>query len=233
MKNAILASALVMASLFIGTTETIAHSDHDHSYTGVKWEFTDQTNDNIKRKMEKYPQGQSFGLSRFENKIMDQYGLQEGRTFDDKIDKKIFRFQRTTSRVKLVMHVGVERAFNTISLPINKALQTVHTSTAKSHVGHSHSHFPHEWVFSEKVQNKMEHKIKSGNLSGLVGLSKFDRIELERYGIRVGMTFISSALHSKLMGKLTTGGIQIMEVIAPTKVAALPNHLNNTTSLTN
>jgi len=232
MKKAILASVL-MASFLVGNSNAIAHSDHDHSFTGIKWEFTDQTNANIRGQMEKYPQTQSFGISRFENKIMDQYGLREGRTFNAKIDNKSFRFQRTTSGVKLVKRVDAEQAFNLVSLPINRVHQTIPTSTMQRHIGHDHSHFSHEWVFSEKIQRKVEDKIKSENLSGLVGLSKFDRVELEHYGIRVGMTFMSSALHSRLMAKLTTGGIQIMKVVAPTKVAALPSNLSNSAFLTN
>ena len=47
------------------------------------------------------------------------------------------------------------------------------------------------------------------------------------------MTFISSALHSRLMGKLTTGGIQILEVVEPAKVASLPKGLVDFVSLNN
>jgi len=94
----------------------------------------------------------------------------------------------------------------------------------ETHVGHNHSHFHYEWVFSEKIQKRIERKVKSGNLSGLVGLSKFERAELNRYGIQTGMTFMSSAMHSGLMNKLTSGGIRIMEVTAPIEVASLPGN---------
>ncbi len=224
MKKTILASALIVAGLLVGASVALAHSEHDHSYTGIKWEFTNETKANINAQLKKYSQVKSFGLSRFENKIMDQYGVKEGRTFDAKIDNKLFRFQKTTSGIKIVKQMKAERAFNSRSLPVDKNFQVARTSmTTKSHAGHDHSHYPYEWMFSEKIQKRMEDKIKSGNLKGLVGLSKFDRAELEHYGIRVGMTFISSALHSRLMGKLTTGGIQIMKIVEPTKVAALPN----------
>jgi hypothetical protein len=176
----------------------------------------------------------SFGPSRFENKIMDQYGVKEGRTFDAKIDNKIFRFQRTTSGVRVVKQIKAEQAFNALSFPVNKVLQAVSTSmTSKLHEGHDHSHFPYEWMFSEKIQKRMVNKIKSGNLNWLVGLSKFDRAELDHYGIRVGMIFMSSALHSRLMGKLTNGGIQIIKVIEPAKVAALQQRIGKSVSLNN
>jgi len=234
MKKTILAFALITAGLLAGTSVALAHSEHDHSYMGIKWEFTDRANANINAQLEKYSQVKSFGLSRFENKIMDQYGVKEGRTFDAKIENKLFRFQRTTSGIKIVKQIKAERAFNALSLPINKVFQAVRTSmTSKSHTGHDHSHFPYEWMFSEKIQKRMENKIQSGNLNGLVGLSKFDRAELEHYGIRVGMTFMSSVLHSRLMGKLTTGGIQIIKVVEPAKVAALPKGLTNSVSLSN
>jgi hypothetical protein len=234
MKKTILASALVMVSILAGTSVALAHSEHDHSYTGIKWEFTEETNVNIVAQLKKYSQVKSFGLSRLENKIMDQYGVKEGRTFDAKIDNKLFRFQKTTSGVKIVKQMKAERAFNALSLPVNKVFHAARTSmTFKSHVGHDHSHFPYEWMFSEKIQRRMENKIKSGDLSGLVGLSKFDREELEHYGIRIGMTFMSSVFHSRLMGKLTTGGIQIITFVEPAKVAALPKELTNSVSLSN
>ena len=234
MKKTILASALIVAGLLVGASVALAHSEHDHSYTSIKWEFTDQTNANINAQLKKYSQVKSFGLSIFENKIMDQYGVTEGRTFDAKIDNKLFRFQRTTSGIKILKQMKAERAFKAISLPVNKVFQaTPTTMTTKSHAAHDHSHFPYEWMFSEKIQKRMENKIKSGNLNGLFGLSKFDRAELEHYGIRVGMTFMSSALHSRLMGKLTTGGIQIMKVVEPAKVAALPQRIGKSISLHN
>jgi hypothetical protein len=223
-----------MAVLLVGNSAALAHSEHDHSYTGIKWEFTDQTNANINRQLEKKSDAQSFGLSRFENKMMDQYGVKEGRSFDAKVGNKLFRFQRTTSGIKIVEQMKVERAFNSVSLPINKVYQATRTSMRiNSHAGHDHSHFPYEWTFSEKILKRIENKINSGNLDGLVGLSKFDRAELEHYGVRVGMTFISSALHSQLMGKLTTGGIQILEVVEPAKVASLPKSFVNSVSLNN
>jgi hypothetical protein len=234
MKKTILASVLIMAGLLAGTSVALAHSEHDRSYTGIKWEFTEQTNVNINAQLKKYSQVKSFGLSRLENKIMDQYGVKAGRTFDAKIDNKLFRFQRTASGVKIVKQMKAERAFNVLSLPVNKVFQAVRTSlTFKSHASHDHSHFPYEWIFSEKIQKRIENKIKSGNLNGLVGLSKFDRDELGRYGIRIGMTFMSSVLHSRLMGKLTTGGIRIMKVVEPAKVAALPNGFVSSVSSNN
>jgi len=234
MEKTVLASILVMTVLLIGTSVALAHSDHDQSYTGIKWEFMDQTNSNINRQLAKYPQAKSFGLSRFEKKMMNQYGLKEGRTFDAKIDNKVFRFQRTTSGVKIFKQMKAEPAFKVLSLPVNKVFQAISTSmVSKTHAGHDHSHFPYEWMFSEKIQKRIEDKIKSRNFNGLVGLSKFDRAELEHYGIRVGMTFISSALHSRLMGKLTTGGIQIIKVVEPTEVAALPKGLSDSVSLNN
>jgi hypothetical protein len=234
MKKTILASALMVACLLIVASVALAHSEHDHSYTGIKWEFTDETNANINAQLKKNSQVKSFGLSHLENKIMDQYGVKEGRTFDVKIGNKLFRFQKTTSGVKIVKQMKAERAFNALSLPVNKVFQAARTSmTSKSHAGHDHSHFPYEWMFSEKIQKRMENKIKSGDLNGLVGLSKFDRAELERYGIRIGMTFMSSVFHSRLMGKLTTGGIQIITVIEPAKVAALPKGFSTSVSLNN
>lgn len=165
---------------------------------------------------------------------MDQYGLKVGRTFDAKVDNKLFRFQKTTSGVKIVKQVKVERAFNALVLPVNKAFQTARISmTFNSHNGHDHFHFPYEWVFSEKIQKRVENTINSGKLEGLVGLSKFDRAELERYGIRIGMTFNSSVLHSQLIAKLTSGGIQIIEFVEPAKVAALPKKIVSLVTMNN
>jgi len=233
MKKTTLASILVLTSLLIGVSGVAAHSNHDHSYTGIKWEFTDQTKMNINEKLNKYPNTISFGLSRLENKIMDQYGVKDGRIFDAKVGNKLVRFQRTVSGIKILKHIGTERALNVVSLPVNKVARVIPTSTTEIHVGHNHSHFPYEWVFSEKIQKRIERKIKSGNLNGLVGLSKFERAELNRYGIQTGMTFMSFAMHSGLMNKLTSGGIQIVEVLAPDQVAALPSSFGSSISLKN
>lgn len=53
MKKTALASALIIATLLIGNSAVLAHSEHDHSYTGIKWEFTDQTNAKINAQLKK------------------------------------------------------------------------------------------------------------------------------------------------------------------------------------
>jgi len=108
MKKTTLASILVLTSLLIGISGVSAHSDHDHTYTGIKWEFTDETQKNINEKLIKYPNNISFGLSRLENKIMDQYDVKEGRIFDAKIGNNLIRFQRTVSGIKIMEHVAVK-----------------------------------------------------------------------------------------------------------------------------
>ena len=113
------------------------------------------------------------------------------------------------------------------SIPVNKQNQIVPVSfIEKSHAGHDHSQFSYEWVFTAKVRQKVERNILNEDPITLIGLSSFYLKKMDHYGIKEGMTFMTTVHYSHLLAKRTSSGFQIVDVVSPVQVANLSTDNN-------
>jgi hypothetical protein len=207
--------------ILLASSLALAHSGHNQAHLISKWIFSQKAESQIEVILDQ--ETRNMGLSTLERKIMDRYGLKTGHTFDSSIGNSTYRFQRTASGLNFAKMLIAENAATHESIPVNKEFQVMPVAFAqKSHTGHDHSQFPYEWVFTPKVQQRIERNILNEKPFGLIGLSSFHLKKMDRYGIKEGMTFMTVVHYSHLMAKRTSSGFHIVDVTVPEKVANLP-----------
>jgi len=79
-----------------------AHVGHDHSYLPYEWEFANKTMNRIQNRMDQEDTAHYVGLNRFEQKLLNKYGIKAGNTFHAYINGADVLFERTASGVKVV-----------------------------------------------------------------------------------------------------------------------------------
>ena len=79
-----------------------AHVGHDHSYLPYEWEFANKTMNRIQNRMDREDTAHYVGLNRFEQKLLNKYGIKAGNTFHAYINGADVLLERTASGVKVV-----------------------------------------------------------------------------------------------------------------------------------
>jgi hypothetical protein len=79
-----------------------AHVGHDHSYLPYEWEFAHKTMNRIQNRMDREDMAHYVGLNRFEQKLLNKYGIKAGNTFHSYINGADVLLERTASGVKVV-----------------------------------------------------------------------------------------------------------------------------------
>lgn len=213
---------LISAAFLLNGATVYAHSNHDRSHMKMKWVFNKKVENRVDFILKTNPNENLIGLTSLEKKVMDRYNLKAGRTFDAEVQNTTYRFERNTTGLKVIKKMPYKNVSLYESIPVNKTRKIVQMGWSQpSHSGHNHSHFPHEWVLTSGIQEKIKNNIKSGNPHTLIGLSSFHQKKMDRYGILPGMTFSTRLNYSPVMVKRTASGVQIVDVIDPRNVAML------------
>jgi hypothetical protein len=79
-----------------------AHVGHDHSYLPYEWEFANRTMNRIQNRMDRMDTANYVGLNRFEQKLLNKYGIKAGNTFHSYINGADVLLERTMGGVKVV-----------------------------------------------------------------------------------------------------------------------------------
>jgi len=79
-----------------------AHVGHDHSYLPYEWEFANKTMNRIQNRMDREDTAHYVGLNRFEQKLLNKYGIKAGNTFHAYINGADVLLERTAGGVKVV-----------------------------------------------------------------------------------------------------------------------------------
>jgi len=79
-----------------------AHVGHDHSYLPYEWEFANRTMNRIQNRMDRMDTANYVGLNRFEQKLLNKYGIKTGNTFHSYINGADVLLERTMGGVKVV-----------------------------------------------------------------------------------------------------------------------------------
>ena len=215
---------LISAVFFLNGSFVAAQSVHDHSHMNKEWVFSQKIERKIESVLAINPAERAIGLTAMGKKVMDNYGLKVGRTFDAKVNDATWRFGRTTTGLKVIKRISHRKINLYGSVPVNKTVQIVTIAWSRpSHSGHNHSHFPYEWVFTRKIQKKIKNNTQKGNFNSMIGLSRFAQKKLDQYGIKLGATFVTRAHNSPFMVKRMSSGIKILDIIETDEVALLPN----------
>ena len=217
-------STLISGLFLLNGASALAHSNHNQSHMAMYWVFNQKVKNKVDTILASNPKVKAIGLASLEKKIMDYYGLKAGRTFDTKLDNATWRFKRTTTGLRVIKNLVYKKSSFYNSIPVNKTARIVRIGWSQpSHPGHHHSHFHSEWVLTKSIQEKIKNNLENENQFPLVGISTLIQKKLGKYGIKPGMTFMTTVHNSQLIAKRTSSGIRIVDTIKTNEIASLPN----------
>lgn len=212
MKAKTIAASLALTFGLIAVTANGAYAHPNHDGVGMKlfWAFPKSTQTKIERILESKNLDIVVGLSKFEQGILDHYDIKSGNTFKISAGGMNWTVKRNSSGVQLVeVHHFLDTSDHHRA-PIHPAGTFAPVSfKAASHAGHDHSVLPYEWVFSRSVRSKIDRLVQSSAFGGVVGLSSFEAGVIDRYGIKVGNTFVADVAGKDWKMERTTLGLKI------------------------
>ena len=86
-----------------------SHMGHDHSALPYEWTFGMGTQDKIIKAMVRSKKDVLIGLNAFEQSLLNEYEIRYGNIFQTTIKGHSFLIEKTTSGIKVVGHVDVQK----------------------------------------------------------------------------------------------------------------------------
>ena len=86
-----------------------SHMGHDHSALPYEWTFGMGTQDKIIKAMIRSKKEVLIGLNAFEQSLLNEYEIRYGNIFQTTIKGHRFLIEKTTSGIKVVGHVDVQK----------------------------------------------------------------------------------------------------------------------------
>lgn len=211
MKNTIIIqSAFAIVSVIALTaTAVCAHSSHNHSNLPLKWNFSDEAKAKVKSKMSSSNWSSSVGLSKLDQKILQNYGINIGNIFSTTMDGKSLTVKRTSLGLRVMDVEGLTDMTYVPEIPVRNLGSISRISTNAVHSGHDHKILNKEWTFSSKTESKIARRIQGQSYPVFVGLTSIERKAMEAYGIRNGNVFKTQVAGQDLLVKRSSGGMKI------------------------
>ncbi|QPJ62258.1 MAG: hypothetical protein G3M70_10395 [Candidatus Nitronauta litoralis] len=212
-------SAIAFASLLVAGTAS-AHSAHDHSHLPVGWTFDKQVTNKIQKNLE---QGhKKTGLSSQEQKILGQYGIGIGNSFNTRVDGQTLKVTRTDSGIRVEGQIKMYADGLQENLPIRENAEVARSSFSQNHTGHDHSHLKMSWVFNPAIEEKIHDALVTERAHRAIGLTSGEQRVLERYEIKIGNSFYTYVDGKTFTAKRTSMGLRIMNEVDGRTVASAP-----------
>jgi hypothetical protein len=206
-KRTALSSLAISAMTIIFAGTAFAHSNHDHSTAPFKWEFSKKLNSKIERDLNSNNPTGVVGLSPFEQKKFNHYGIKVGNKFNSTIRNVEVKFERTSAALKIIDASKFKMTASEDIVPLKNISIISKVNIKKpAHFGHDHKRLPVEWVFGEMTNTKIvKHMFQGeGNLS--VGLTHLEQKLLNEYDIKIGNKFqLHISGHSFVVERTSTG----------------------------
>ena len=205
LKKLIFKSFLVFSMVAIPSALVFAHSSQDHSQLPYKWEFSKNVKKKIERNINSNIPNGIVGLSRFEQRKLNSYGIKVGNKFSSSIGGVNALIERTTMGVRIIKAKNINSTNSEWLIPIKSSMNVSKVSLIKlDHIGHDHGVRNIEWTFGNKTNEKIVKRIFLSEGGFLVGLNLLDE-----YEILVGNRFYISISGHKLAAERTTAGLKI------------------------
>ncbi len=98
------------------STQKPFHAGHDHKFLPVEWMFGEKTNSKIVKHLFSGKDNLSVGLTRLEQKLLNEYEIKTGNQFHLSISGHSFLVERTSSGLIVLNHVeGANLAKNELA----------------------------------------------------------------------------------------------------------------------
>jgi len=149
----------------------------------------------------------AVGLSQFEQKTLEKYGISVGQSFITQVNDKKLRVTRTSTGLRFEGSVASLAVGNLQSFPIQTRYGVVLASYPKRDRDDVRTNLT--WVFDNAMQEKIQRHIFSAGDSNVIGLTRYQQKLLQRYGIEVGHSFQTSVGGMILTVKRVGLGLQI------------------------
>ena len=153
----------------------------------------------------------AVGLSRLEQRMLEKYGIGFGTSFITQVHGEPWSVTRTSTGLRFEGSVGPLAAVNLQSFPITQPRYRVRHVSAKG--ADPENGFPYiAWQFDQDLQNKIQKRIFLKGIPSAIGLSRFQQKLLQRYGVRVGQIFQTSAAGRIITVKRVSLGLRIQGI---------------------
>ena len=213
-------ACVIVSVIALTSTSAYAHSAHDHSNLPLKWHFSDAAKAKVIAKMASGNWNGLLGLSKLEQKIFNNYGINIGNTFNATLEGKYLAITRMSSGVKVVEVEGLTHLNYGLEIPFRHSNEIAKISTKPSHLGHDHKSLDKEWTFPSKTEAKIAKRIQNGSYPISFGLTSIEKEAMAEYGIRNGNIFRTRIAGQDLVITRSSSGI-IIDQASKLEVASL------------
>ena len=202
--------AVVIAfSLLLAGCKDPAYFDHKVSRLTQGWKFDPVVMKKIHRSLAR---GEvAVGLSRLEQKMLDQYGIGFGTAFFTQIKNEVWKMTRTSTGLRFDKSARLWAGAKLRSFPITPARFKV-LPVAYRVAGRGKKAPDITWKFDKALQDKIQMRIILKGVPSAIGLSRFQQKILQRYGIQVGQSFQTTMAGRVLTIKRVSLGLRIQGI---------------------
>ncbi|MGP0565948.1 MULTISPECIES: hypothetical protein [unclassified Nitrospina] len=201
-----------------------ASTVHNHSTIPVKWEFSKTIQAKIDRSFQAAKSLGTLGLSKFEQRKFDHYGIKVNNRFKSHYNGHVLNVERTTMGLRILDIADMSRIAATETIPVREleGAAFMMKNARKSHAGHDHAVRHIEWTFGNTTHEKIMDRLNSTSGPAFVGLSEFEHTLLGEYGIRIGDAFQADIMNLPYMAMRTSGGLLVHRKLQGRVVAERP-----------
>ena len=89
-------------SVVLASTGNHQHMGHDHSQLPYEWQFSMATESKIQNRMSSSEKQGYVGLTQFEQKLMDRYGIKVGNKFHSVVDGQKVVVEKTSGGIRAI-----------------------------------------------------------------------------------------------------------------------------------
>ena len=211
MKNnrSILLAVVIAFTLLLAGCKDPSYSGQSSSQLSEAWMFDPVVAEKIHKSLAR---GEvAVGLSRLEQRMLEKYGIQIGKSFITQVQDELWSVTRTSTGLRFEGSLGPLAAVNLQSLPM---IQSHYRIVPVSVQGHDREdRLPYlVWVFNQALQNKIQNRILLKGAPSAIGLSRFQQKILQRYGVQVGHSFRTNVAGRIFTVRRVSLGLQIQSI---------------------
>ncbi|MCZ6513381.1 MAG: hypothetical protein O6857_05580 [Nitrospinae bacterium] len=208
-KNITTFAIIVAFTLLLAGCKDPTYSSQSSSPLPGRWQFDPVVVEKIHKNLAR---GEvAVGLSSLEQRMLEKYGIQIGKSFITPVYGELWSVTRTSTGLRFEESVGPLAPVNLQSFPM---IQTHYRILPVSARGPERENWAPDlaWIFDKALQEKIQNRIYLKGVPSEIGLSRFQQKLLQRYGVQVGQSFRTTVAGRILTVKRVSLGLQIQSL---------------------